>query len=157
MRKFQSFRLRQASGFTLVELMIVVLIIAILTAIAAPSYISYVRKSHRAEAKAALTDLAAREERYMATNGMYSSAATDLGYTSWTPAIGSGWYTIAAPTINPASTSSATAAATPANFTITASAYGTQQKDIECATFTINSAGQTSSANSTGGVTTDCW
>ena len=157
MSKFQSFRARWVSGFTLVELMVVVLIITILTVIAVPSYINQTRKSHRTEAKAALTDLAAREERYMATNGMYSSTATDLGYVNWTQAIGSGWYTIAAPSTQLATTSSATAAATPAYFKITATATGTQLSDAECRTFTIDSTGQTGSTNSGAGTTTDCW
>ena len=93
----------------------------------------------------------------MATNGMYSSTATDLGYANWTQAIGSGWYTIAAPGVTPASISSVTAAAVPAAFTITATATGTQLNDTECNKFTITSTGQTSSTNSGGATTTDCW
>jgi len=49
-----------AAGFTLVELMIVVVIASILLAIAVPSYMTQVRESRRTEAKTALLDLAGR-------------------------------------------------------------------------------------------------
>ena len=51
-------------GFTLVELIVAMVILATLTAIAIPSYSIYVLKSHRTEAKSALLDLASLEERY---------------------------------------------------------------------------------------------
>jgi type IV pilus assembly protein PilE len=51
-------------GFTLIEIMIVVAILAILTAIAYPTYIDYVRKTKRAEVKAELLDLASKLQRY---------------------------------------------------------------------------------------------
>lgn len=47
------------------ELMITVAIIAILARIAYPSYQQYILKSHRADAKTALLDLAARQERFL--------------------------------------------------------------------------------------------
>ena len=62
---------KQASGFTLVELMIVVAIIGILAAIAYPSYQQYVLRANRAEAQAVLTETAQFMERYFTTNGTY--------------------------------------------------------------------------------------
>ena len=50
-------------GFTLVELMIVVAIVAILAAIGYPSYQNSVQKSRRADGRAALQEAAARQER----------------------------------------------------------------------------------------------
>ena len=74
-------RLSRLRGFTLVELMIVVVIVAILAGIAVPSYMSSVRKTRRADAKTALLDLAGREERYLTTNPAgYSTVPADLGY-----------------------------------------------------------------------------
>ncbi len=75
---------RRVGGFTLIELMIAVAVVAILAAIAIPSYQSSVRKSRRQDAKTALLDLAAREERYFTLNNAYSDGVTvpnSLGYT----------------------------------------------------------------------------
>ena len=74
---------RRGRGFTLIELMIAVAVVAILTAIAVPSYQSSVRKSRRQDAKTALLDLAARQERYFTLNNAYSDGVTvpnSLGY-----------------------------------------------------------------------------
>ena len=62
--------------------MIVVAIVAILTAIALPSYRQYVLKSHRTLAINGILDLASREARYYTTNNTYSASLTDLGYTA---------------------------------------------------------------------------
>ncbi len=62
---------RKARGFTLIELMIVVVIVAILASIALPSYQEQVRKSRRADAKAALMELSGFMERFYAANGRY--------------------------------------------------------------------------------------
>ncbi len=72
-------------GFTLVELMIVVAVIGILAAIAYPSYVDSMRKARRADAKAALLQVAQKEEQFYARNGSYTTDMTDLGYsnTGW--------------------------------------------------------------------------
>ena len=63
---------RQRSlGFTLIEVMIVVAIIGILAAIGYPSYQNQVQKTRRADAKAALMELAQGAERYYTQNGDY--------------------------------------------------------------------------------------
>lgn len=60
---------RLNSGFTLIELMIVVVVVGILAAIAVPSYARYVEKARRADAKSALLDVSQRLERcYTHTN-----------------------------------------------------------------------------------------
>lgn len=58
-------------GFTLIELMIVVTLISIFALIALPSYQSYVQRATRAEARAAMLDLAQLEERYLTSNNVY--------------------------------------------------------------------------------------
>src|SRR5882724_411021 len=88
-------------GFTLVELMVVIVIASILMAIAIPSYKNSIRKSRRTDAKTALLDLAGREERFFSTNGRYSQTPAELGYpgTSWGTVFGGGYYTMAQPAI----------------------------------------------------------
>ena len=63
-------------GFTLVELMVVIVIASILMAIAVPSYKNSIRKSRRTDAKTALLDLAGREERFNSTNGFLNASWT---------------------------------------------------------------------------------
>lgn len=60
-------------GFTLIELMIVVLVIAVLAGLAFSGYQKQVRKSRRAEAKQALSDIGLREEKYRSNNPLYAT------------------------------------------------------------------------------------
>ena len=69
-------------GFTLLELMITVAIIAILASIAYPSYQDSVRKTHRANAQAAVLEASSFMERYFTENNSYASAAIPVGITS---------------------------------------------------------------------------
>lgn len=66
------------SGFTLIELMITVAIVAIIAAVAIPSYTSYVDRGKRAEARTALLDIAARQERYYSNNRQYADQLSKL-------------------------------------------------------------------------------
>ena len=102
----------RAAGFTLIELMVTVVIVSILASIAIPSYMSSVRKSRRTEARTALLDLAAREERYLATNSAYSSTASDLGYSTLPGPTASGYYTLNVSVTAPSSTAAAQFTAT---------------------------------------------
>jgi type IV pilus assembly protein PilE len=64
---------RRFSGFTLVELMIVVAIIAFLSVVAYPSYVEHLRKGKRAEGKAALLKAAQVLERWYSDNNTYGT------------------------------------------------------------------------------------
>ena len=83
MKTNQSHKINQSSvhqqgGFTLIELLVVIAIIGILLAIATPAYTSYVQQAHRTDAKNALLDLAAREEKYFSINNTYTADPTQL-------------------------------------------------------------------------------
>lgn len=99
-------------GFTLIELMVAVLVVAILAAIAYPAYQDQVRKGHRASAQAFLTDVANREEQYLLDARNYavgSAALTALNIT--VPADVSPYYTVSV---------SPSAATVPPSYTLTA-------------------------------------
>lgn len=64
-------RARPARGFTLIELMITVAIVAILAAIAYPSYLDSVLKGRRAEGRTAVLNLLQQQERYYTQTGSY--------------------------------------------------------------------------------------
>jgi len=63
----------RAAGFTLIELMIAVVVVAILAAIAIPSYLDSVRKSRRSDAHTALTAVQQAQERWRANNPWYAT------------------------------------------------------------------------------------
>jgi type IV pilus assembly protein PilE len=67
--------MRSARGFTLIELMITVAVIAVLTAIALPAYTDYVTRSKFAEAYAHLADLRVKMEQFYLDNRRYSTNA----------------------------------------------------------------------------------
>ena len=68
-------------GMTLMELMIVVVIIGILTAIAFPNYREFVARAKRTEAKAALLKIATNQERFYLQNSTFTTDMTMLGFT----------------------------------------------------------------------------
>ena len=137
-------------GFTMVELVVTMVVVAILAAIAIPGYTSYMRKARRTDAKAALLGLAALEERYYSTSNAYTALPTDLGFTgtTWPQTVGSGYYTV---TVSPPTAATTTAVAT---YLITANATGSQAADTNCATYSINQAGVRLATTNADG---QCW
>ena len=133
------------TGFTLIEIMIVVAIVGILSSIALPSYQKYVLRSHRTAAISALQDLASRQTTYFSTNNAYTASLTALGYSADpnpVPNAGDAYYNIAA-------------AVTATSFTLTATAINNQVKDTDCVNFVINDLGvKTVSGSSTSAA---CW
>lgn len=87
--------MNKQTGFTLVELMIVLVIIAIIATIAIPNYNSYVVRAARGEGMSQLLEVMRAQEDYFASNYEYVTNLATLGYT--TPLVTeSGSYTITA-------------------------------------------------------------
>jgi type IV pilus assembly protein PilE len=84
---------RRSRGFTLIELMIAVAVVAILAAVALPSYLDSVRKGRRAEAFQAISAVQQAQERYRGNHPAYAASLSDLpgSLPSTTP---SGYYGI---------------------------------------------------------------
>jgi type IV pilus assembly protein PilE len=66
-------------GYSLIEILVVVAIVGILAAIALPSYSAYIIRGKRAEGRAALHDLAAREERFYSDNNSQYTGTIGAG------------------------------------------------------------------------------
>lgn len=101
------------TGFTLIELMITVAVVAILASIALPSYRQYVVRANRSSVQQFMLDIANREEQYMLDARSYTATIGAGGLNMSTPADVTGKYTVtvAAPVANPPSF---TVTATPA-------------------------------------------
>ncbi len=144
---------RPPAGFTLVELLVTMVVLAILAAIAIPAYTSQIQKSRRTDARTALLDLAGREERFFSVNNAYSQVTTDLGYVGAFPqTVGSGYYSVNVTVPDP------NYAGTGPSYVITATPVGTQTGDTTCASFSVNQIGKQSSTNSGGtDSSSTCW
>ena len=136
-------------GFTLVELMIVVAIVAILAAIGYPSYQNSVQKSRRADGRAALQEAAARQERMYTESNTYSSDVSKLVTNSDGTSSPEGYYTIS---VNLSCSRTVSNTTYYSCFALTATATGAQVSDTDCATLTLNHVG---AKGSTGGG--ECW
>jgi type IV pilus assembly protein PilE len=71
--------MKKHKGFTLIELMVTIVIVAILASIAIPSYRQYVIRGNRAAAQSVMMELATRQQQFFVANRTYATAA-DLGF-----------------------------------------------------------------------------
>jgi prepilin-type N-terminal cleavage/methylation domain-containing protein len=77
--------IKKTSGFTLIELMIVVAIIAFLTMISVPSVLKFLAKAKRTEAYANLSSLYVAQKAYWAEHGVYNKQLAGEGSLGWKP------------------------------------------------------------------------
>ena len=141
-RVFRGRMIRRAgAGFTLIELMIVVAVVAILASIAVPSYQEQIRKSRRAQAKADVVEYMQMAERYFTVNNTYVGFALPVA-VSPREAGATARYNLAA------STQTATA------LVLTATAVGPQASD-RCGNLSVSNTGlKTESGTAT---LAECW
>ena len=141
-------RFGKRRGFTLIEAMVVVVVIALLAAVALPAYQSSVRKGRRADARAALVTTAQMMERYSTEHSAsgYSTAtiSTVAGPTVVAkPATDNGYYQLSLTNL----------AAT--TFTLRATPQGAQASD-DCATYTLDQNG-VRGVSGTSRTAAECW
>ena len=147
--------MKKTQAFTLLELIIAVAIVGILAAVAYPNYQSSIQKSHRADGKAALLNLANIMERYYTEKATYCDAADSTTGNAVTNCGGAGNDT-GKPAIysTPAETAAyytiAINAASPNTYTLSATPTGAQSTD-SCSTLTLTSTGVKSPT------TAGCW
>lgn len=147
----------RSKGFTLIEVMIVVAIIAIIVGIALPNYREYVLRSNRAVAKGAILEVASRQEQYFLNNRSYTNLLTDLGYTAnYFITSEGGGLTTAAGSIyrmiitQPDSNTGETI------YTLSAVPHGSQTEDTKCGTLGINEQANKTVTSATESATY-CW
>ncbi len=123
-----TWKVKKNAGFTVIELMIVLVIVAILVSLAYPSYVQYVRKSKRGEAQQLLMNWSINQEIWRSNNTQYATTAQ-----------------LQVP-INDNYDFDLTAAPTATTYSLQADAQDDQVNDVSrngdsCATLTLNQSG----------------
>jgi type IV pilus assembly protein PilE len=133
----------KSRGFTLIEVLITVAIVGILAAIALPSYLEQVRKSHRADAKAAMLSGAVQMQRYFTERNTFATATLGSPPAAYRDTSENGYYALTLTNL------------TATTYTLNAAPVGDQAGD-PCGTYTYNEQGV---KGTSGGTlpTADCW
>ena len=149
-KKTMKFGYRKIAGFTIVEMLIVLVIMGILAAAVLPTYQSSVTKARRADGKSALLDLAARSEKFFAQNNSYTTeisggSGLNLGRTTSSDR----YYNL---------TIAACAGGNIARcYLITAAGTGPQANDTLCLKLLVDNVGRKTALNSAGAASEFCW
>jgi type IV pilus assembly protein PilE len=139
--------MRRTRGFSLIELMIVLAIIAVLAAIAVPMWGRYTYRSRRVDGQNLLMSVAQAEERYYTDHNTYPLTATSLGFSIIDPTSANGYYVLESITL-PSSASAGQ------GYTATAEPQGAQVGD-DCGKLSIDNTGSKAySGNTDNG---NCW
>ncbi len=148
----------RSRGFTLVELMIVVVIMAVLATASVAGYRQYIQRANRVDATTALLRVSAAQERFYLQNNQYATTAAEL---SDPPPSGLGTAETSLGLYDLSVAPAADGATVGYTATATASASGSQRNDDDCQVFSIDQSGQRGASNSAGtdtaAVIARCW
>ncbi|MEH6581544.1 MAG: type IV pilin protein [Halioglobus sp.] len=133
------------TGFTLMELMIVIIVVGLLISIALPAYQNAMFKGRRADAKEGLMTAANRQERLMLDRSTYTATMTDLGYANDPLISTEGFYTIDAAACGGGTI------ATCYVLTATPAVGSPQLQDAECISFSLDWTGAKTATSA------NCW
>lgn len=144
---------RAQHGVTLIELMIVVAIVAILSALAYPSYDRYVIKTKRSVAQSALLQVADRQQQFFMDNKQFATDLTNLGFPA-NPHVVDDDANSTVTSDPKAAYSLALSNVTATTWTATAAPLqGQLSRDTYCGSLSITQAG----AKGKTGASDDCW
>jgi type IV pilus assembly protein PilE len=130
-------------GFTLIELMVVVVVVGILAIVGYPSYTQYVVKAKRSAAESFIMSVSNKQEQYVLNARQYTTVLSDLGLS--TPADVAANYTI-----------SQVVSSVPLAYSITAAPIGAQAtNDTKCGSVSIDNAGVKGISGT--GTVAECW
>lgn len=136
-----------AAGFTLIELVITLSVLALLSSIAYPAYLEQTGKGRRAEAHVALLKTAAKQEKYFADHGTFTADMTELGLNADPYVTERGFYSI-----------DATLSDGGRRYVLTATRAGAQVNDTVCGDLTFSSLNIRSAINNSDtNPTKHCW
>jgi type IV pilus assembly protein PilE len=126
-------------GFSMVEMLIVMVIIGILAAVAFPSYQDSLIRGRRTDAKVALNDMSQRLERCFTQFGAYDADDCDIDAPTDSP---EGFYSVDIDDVDAGS------------YTLSAAPQGAQENDVACGTLGMDNTG---AHTATGDDTDRCW
>lgn len=143
---------QRTSGFTLTELLITIAIVAILTSIAVPSYLTSVQKSRRNDAKTAMVGLAQVLERRFTNANSYTGSAVPAIYPVNVPTDGTTPYYVLSLVVSDAP---GTLVGSGSDYLITATRAGAMAND-PCGNFRLSASGARSLFGGSKTVA-ECW
>ena len=150
-------RARAVAGFTLLELMLCITILAVLASIMLPAYQGQVRKSQRSIGRAVLLQVLARQEQFFIFNKYYADKLVLLGYAADPVTIGTDGEEVSNSStrrIYVISLQNALPDGVPQRYDLAATPQLSQARDLLCGALMISSRGVKSASV---GATSDCW
>lgn len=146
--------MKPAQGFTLIEIMIAVAIIAIISGFAYPSYVKHIQRAKRVDAQTAVLEAAQRQESYYLRNNSYAKDLTQLEYNTTSS---EGLYNLALSATPADCTGNHTTVCT--GFTLSATPVATkpQAQDSDCQSFKVNQLGTKTATDANNNASTKCW